>query len=166
VDTDNSSDASRDATSSAFVAKATGSLYKTPFDALKAVREDYLYWTGKLTDTSVQLSYALIAANWAVFGSIDAILHNFWSRLSLGLVVTGLVLNAVVAMWMGEMHRKVIDSAEKDAVHWKREFERTSGKRDPFPFTNVIEWLGLLSRWAKMSLPIGGGLAFLIALVL
>lgn len=57
-------------------------LYQNPNDALKAVREDYLYWTGKLTDTSWQLSYAIIAANWAVFGSVDKLLGNLWSKLS------------------------------------------------------------------------------------
>jgi hypothetical protein len=62
-------------------------LYQNPNDALKAVREDYLYWTGKLTDTSWQLSYAIIAANWAVFGSVDKLLGNLWSKLSVSLVI-------------------------------------------------------------------------------
>src|SRR5688572_8854663 len=33
-------------------------LYQLPSDALQAVREDFLYWTGKLSETSLQLSYA------------------------------------------------------------------------------------------------------------
>src|SRR5947209_1299855 len=57
-------------------AVVSGALYQSPGEALKAVREDYLYWTEKLTDTSLQLSYAVIAANWAVFGSVDKLLSN------------------------------------------------------------------------------------------
>jgi len=39
----------------------SGALYQSANEALKAVQDDYLYWTEKLTDTSLQLSYAVIA---------------------------------------------------------------------------------------------------------
>lgn len=51
-------------------------LYKDPAQALQTVSSEYAYWSGKLTETSSQLSYALIAANWVVFGSLNGILHS------------------------------------------------------------------------------------------
>src|ERR1035437_7007423 len=76
-------------------------LYKSPSDALKAVHKDYLYWTGKLSDTSLQLSYALIAANWAAFGSVNGILASFWSKLSVALVIIALGVSVAGAKWVG-----------------------------------------------------------------
>ena len=58
----------------------SATLYATPGDGLKAVRDDYLYWTGRLTDSSPQLSFAVIAANWAVFGSVQALLNSPWAK--------------------------------------------------------------------------------------
>ena len=143
----------------------TGALYQSGNDALKAVRDDYLYWTGKLTDTSVQLSYAVVGANWAVFGTVDKILKNQWSQWSIGLVILGLLVNVAGAKWMGELHRRRIEYAEKDAERWEREFNETKGKIDPWPFSDGIESLGRLMREVRTWLPLVGGVLFLIALL-
>jgi hypothetical protein len=143
----------------------TGALYESPGEALKAVREDYLYWTEKLTDTSLQLSYAVIAANWAVFGSVDKLLSNFWSKLSIGLVVCALLLSVFSAKWMGELHRSQVDHAESDLARWDAEFNANAGKRVAWPFTNSIERLGRVTREMKAWLPLLSGVAFLIALL-
>lgn len=143
----------------------TESLYKSVHEALQAVCDDYLYWTGKLTDTSLQLAYAIIAANWAVFGSVDKILKNPWSKLSVALVVIGLGLSVAGAKWMGELHRSRIDYAETDAVRWNAEFQETASKRDPWPFTGAIESLGRAMREARTWLPLAAGRLFLIALL-
>lgn len=45
-------------------------------EGLADVRTDFFYWTGKLTDSSFQLSLALIGANWAAFGSFAKIVNN------------------------------------------------------------------------------------------
>lgn len=146
-------------------ASTTGALYQSPNEALQAVREDYLYWTAKLTDTSLQLSYAVIAANWAAFGSVNELLTSVWSKLSVGLVIVGLGLSLAGAKWMGELHRTRIDYAETNGSRWKAEFTETAGKRDPWPFTRVIESLGRAMREAKTWLPLIAGVLFLIALV-
>jgi hypothetical protein len=140
-------------------------LYQSANEALKAVQDDYLYWTEKLTDTSLQLSYAVIAANWAVFGSVDKLLSNFWSRLSMGLVVSALLLSVFSAKWMGELHRKQVNHAESDLGRWGAEFKENAGKRVPWPFTSRIERLGRVTRELKAWLPLLAGMAFLIALL-
>jgi hypothetical protein len=69
---------------------ATG-LYGNPQEALKSIRDDYFYWTSKLTESSFVLSLALIGANWAVFGSVDKVRNNIWAELSIAAVIFSLV---------------------------------------------------------------------------
>lgn len=140
-------------------------LYDAPGDALKAVKEEYHYWTGKLTESSFQLSLGVIAANWAVFRSVESVLGNFWAKISLLLVLLCLAINLLTAKYMGELHRDRVEYAESDLSNWEREFSETKGKRDPWPFTQEIENLGRWARRFKAWLPIAAGLAFGVALV-
>lgn len=147
------------------VVPSSSCLFESPKDALQAVRVDFLYWTGWLTDTSFQLSCAVIAANWAVFGSADKLLTSFWSNLSVGIVFVSLGLNVLGGKWLGELHRARIEYAETNAERWRDEFQKTAGKRDPWPFTGKIENVARASREAKTWLPILAGLSFLVALL-
>jgi len=61
-------------------------LYKTPADAQKAVSGAYDYWRGNLTTSSLQMNYALIGANWIIFGSVNGILGSLWAKWSMLLV--------------------------------------------------------------------------------
>jgi hypothetical protein len=139
-------------------------LYSDGQDALKAVRDDYLYWTGRLTETSVQLSYSVLGANWAVFGSVDKILTNFWSKMSVLLIVLSLGFSVFGAKAMGERHLDRINYAEADPGRWNTEFAATAGKRDPWPFTSGIESLGGAMRFGKTWLPLIAGALFFMAL--
>lgn len=142
----------------------TEGLYQSASEALKAVREDYHYWTGKLTETSLQLSYAVLGANWAAFGSVDKILANFWSKLSVTLVVVGLGVTVAATKGIGEMLRDRIDYAEADAARWQNEFTDARGKSDHWPFTTGIDFLGRAMREAKTWLPLAAGASFLVSL--
>jgi hypothetical protein len=124
-----------------------------------------MYWTGKLTDTSLQLSFAIIAANWAVFGSVAGVLASFWSKLSIALVIVALGFSLAAAKWMGELLRSRVGYAESDLSRWASEFKATSGKCDPWPFTSAIDSLGWGMRATKTWLPLIAGISFLIALI-
>lgn len=140
-------------------------LYANPREALKAVKDDYHYWTGKLTESSFQLSLGVIAANWAVFSSVKGVLGNFWAKISLSLVLLCLAINLLTAKYMGELHRKRVEYAESSLDRWRKEFSETLGGQGvPWPFTEKIENLGWLTRELKAWLPILAGLFFLIAL--
>lgn len=115
------------------VKTTTSALYATPADALKAVRDDYLYWTGRVTDTSLQLSFGVIAANWAAFGSTDSILSNFWAKSSLTAALTSLAVSLVVAAVTGTLHSQRVDYAESNLERWGAQYEATKNKRDPWP---------------------------------
>ena len=142
-----------------------GVLYGTAESALKAVQDDYIYWTARLTDSSFQLSLALVGANWAVHGTVRAVLGSFWSKISILLVVIGLLVTLVGAKLMGEMHRRRVDYAEANPERWKAEFLQSSVGVNPWPFTREILDLGLFLRHAKLWLPIASGAAFVLALV-
>lgn len=139
--------------------------YKTPADALEAVRADFLYWSGKLTDTSFELSLALIAANWAVFGSVTQVLENEWAKASLFFVVLSLGFNLAGSKWMSEMLRHRYEYAESSPSRWAEEFKENRGKRVSWPFTDNMEFLGRLLRECKTWLPLLSGILFLIGLV-
>jgi uncharacterized membrane protein YphA (DoxX/SURF4 family) len=143
--------------------QAEGLLYKTPSEALQAVHQDYLYWTGKLTDTSLQLSIAVIGANWAVFGSAERVLNNLWAELSIMAVLIALALNLLGAHLLGHLHKKQRDYAEEDPTRWKHEFSKFTKTLNPWPFTRWIERWAFCMRCVKTLLPIIGGILFLIA---
>jgi hypothetical protein len=139
--------------------------YESPGAALRAVREEFHYWSGRITDHSFQLSLAVIAANWAVFSSVEGILKNAWARWSILSVLLCLAINLVGARRMSELHRTRFAYAEADQERWRKDFELTKGKVDPWPFTLEIERLGAFMRECKTWLPIIGGVLFVCGLI-
>jgi hypothetical protein len=141
-------------------------VYEKASDGLKAVREDYHYWTEMLTKRSLELSVALIAANWAVFGSVERVLQNAWSKLSIIVLILGVAIGLFGAWRMGEMHRLLWTKAENDPEWWQREYEAAAGTNKTWPFTSQIESFGDTLRKIKLAAPLLGGLLFIVALAL
>ena len=139
-------------------------LYKDDADGLQKVHERYYYWTEKLTSSSFDLSLAVIAANWAVFGSVDKILTNVWSKISIFTVLLSLGITLIGTKFMSEWLRKRIEFAEANRQKWMDEYKRSIGCDDPWPFTTEIDSLGLWLRRCRTWLPIMGGICFLIGL--
>ena len=140
--------------------------YESSADGYKKVRDEYEYWTGKLTDTSMQLSYAVIAANWAVFGTANQVLHNRYSKWSIALVLFSLVVNLFGSWLLGELHRSRAVGAETRSVEWKLEWKRYKEHTNPlWPFTRSIIAVATVMRQIKVWFPLAGGGLFLIALL-
>ena len=140
--------------------------YQTSAEGYKKVQEAYDYWTGKLTDTSMQLSYAVIAANWAVFGSANLVLHNRYSKWSIALVLFALVVNVFGSWVLGELHRARAVAAETRSREWNREWEQYKTQNNPYwPFTRSIIAVSKTMRHIKAWFPLIGGALFLVALV-
>src|SRR5688572_17386289 len=119
----------------------SGGGYESPQAGLTAVAQWFGNWTQKLADSSLQLSYALIAANWAVFGSVDQVLRNLWSRASLFLVIAFLGVNLLATFIISELLRRQYSAAEKDPARWEDLFRRTKGRDHPWPSTSTIDGL-------------------------
>jgi hypothetical protein len=133
------------------------SLYSTPEAALSSVRDDYLYWTGKLTESSFALSLAVIGANWAVFGSVDKVLNNIWAELSIAAVVLSLVISLIGNGWLGRLLHQRIEYAEQDPTRWRKEFNEIAGTSKYWPSTKRIDDWARFFRLAKILLPVIGG---------
>ena len=140
------------------------SLYSTPEAALSSIRDDYLYFTGKLTESSFALSLAVIGANWAVFGSVDKVLNNIWAELSIAAVVLSLVISLIGNGCLGRLLHQRIEYAEQDPRRWRKEFNEIAGTSKYWPSTKRIDDWARFFRFAKILLPVIGGALFLIAL--
>jgi hypothetical protein len=143
-----------------------GGLFENPTAASADVREYYKGWTSRLTDRSFELSMALIAANWAVFGSLNQLMQNAYARASVAVVIGGLLLGLVGSWCMGEMLREQINYAESNAARWADEWEKTKGRKNPWPYTKDIDRLGSLLRIVRTFIPIVGGVLFFVGLFL
>lgn len=140
-------------------------LYASPEDALKKVDSEFEYWTGRLTDTSLQMCYALIGANWVIFGSVDGILKNIWAKSSLVLVLLALASSVIGAWVLSESLRKRIAYAQSNVERWKKEFEYSTGQDDAWPFTESMQNIGFYTRWMKAGFTLASGFCLIAGAV-
>ena len=112
----------------------------------------------------MQVSFALVAASWAAYGSVDQLHANPWARLSLVLVLAFFALNLVFTSWVTQLLHKQYCAAENDPKAWSEAFERSKGKVDPRPSTHSIDDLSKVLRAVRTFVPLTSGAAFLLAL--
>lgn len=141
-------------------------VHDSPRKALEKVGSEYEYWSGRLTDASLQMCYCLIGANWVVCGSVGGILNSTCAKLSLLMVLLTLGANVAVSWWASEEHRKIFEFAEGHGDEWKKQFEEAKGKRTPWPFTQSIEIVGRWLRRVKGAFPLISQLILLIGAIL
>ena len=137
-------------------------LYDSPGDALKKVAEEYGYWSSKLTDASSQMCYALIGANWAIFGGVKGILDEPWSKASMLLVVMALATSIVGSWALTERLRSRVVYGESSPARWEKEFEENSTISSPWPFTAGIDDIGKKMRTIKGLFTLSAGAALII----
>jgi hypothetical protein len=111
------------------------------------------------------MSYAVIAANWVVFGSLNGILKNNWSKFSLLLVLVGLGANVVATLILCESHRIRAEYGDCDAKRWAAEFDQFANTRNSWPFTAGIESTARWMRRIKAYFTLGGGLLLFIGVI-
>lgn len=138
--------------------------HDSPEDALRAVGEWSSFWNQKLSDWSVQLSYALVAANWAVFGNKNALLASPWAQISLGLVIMFFVTNLLLTRIIGELLVRRYAYGETDQNRWRQEYDRSSAM-EAWPSTPTINRTARVLREARTWLPLTSGLMFLLAVL-
>jgi hypothetical protein len=132
-------------------------LYLSPAEASKKVGAEYEYWSGKLTETSLQMCYAIIGANWVVFGTVNGILDNIWGKTSLLMVMIALASNIIGAWALSYLLRKRVEYTEEDSARWKKEFANSVGTRCSWPFTESIDHVGLWMRRIKAVFTLAAG---------
>ncbi len=145
-------------------------LYASAGEAIKKVASEFEYWSGRLTDTSLQLGYAVIAADWVIFASgtagVNGILANPWAKWSVLFVILALASNIVAAWVMSESHRKRVEYAESNTRRWEIEFAQNARIRSAWPFTDFTERFGRYMRILKASLTLAAGALLVIGAML
>jgi hypothetical protein len=142
-------------------------LYKSPGEALKKVTSEYEYWSGKLTETSLQMCYALIGANWVVFGSLNGILNNAWAKMSMLMVILALGANIVGAWLLSESLRKRVEYGEGHKEIWKKEYDEYLGaEKSAWPFTDGIQDTGRTMRIIKGVFTLLAGALLIVGAIL
>ncbi len=141
-------------------------LYASPGEALRKVAIEYEYCSGKLTETSLQMCYALIGANWAVFSSLNGVLQNSWAKWSLFMVIGALASNIVGAWFLSEFLKQRVAYGENDSSRWEREYQTARHSAGSWPFTDWIDFTGRLMRIIKATCTLIAGFLFIIGAVL
>jgi hypothetical protein len=141
-------------------------LYADPDDALKKVQDGYEYWSGRLTETSLQMCYGLIGANWLVFGSVNGILHSRWAEWSLLMVLLALGSNVIGAWTLSELLRKRVRYGESHGEKWAKEYKESTGKPVAWPFTDRIQNTGKYMRWIKATFTLASGALLIVGAIL
>jgi hypothetical protein len=121
-------------------------LYDSPKEGLKKVSSEFEYWSGELTETSLQMCYALTEANWVVFGSVNGILHSSRAKASLILVLLALASNVIGAWMLSELLRKRVAYGEGRSDEWETEYKEVAGKDVAWPLRDEIQNTGKYMR--------------------
>ncbi|OVE74484.1 hypothetical protein BVX94_00100 [bacterium B17] len=138
--------------------------FKTAGEALDRLGRDFNDWSEILTTRSIQAAYALIAANWAVHSSVDAILQNIWAKRSLVSVFVFLGLNLVLSYFItGSLYRQYY-RAESNLDAWEKEYEKSNKQPSAWPYTKTSEILGAALRAIKVWMVVLATLFFLVSL--
>src|SRR5262245_35782657 len=99
-------------------------LFKDPSDGLKALHDGYERWTGLAASRSVEMSFGVLAANWAVYKSTEAIFKNWFAVGSVTVVIIFLAVNLLQTSLMAYAFARRHEYAEADRGRWKQEFEQ------------------------------------------
>ena len=142
--------------------KKVEGLYSSATEALQKLSSEYEYWSGKLTETSLHMCYALIASNWVVFGSMNGILRSGRAKFSLVMVLLGLAANIIGAWLLSVCIRNRVAYGEGDNRRWTEEFNQFIGTESSWPFTETIDGIGRWMRAIKAIFTLAGGALLII----
>lgn len=121
----------------------------------KRLQDDFNAWSEMLTTRSIELSFAIIAANWAVHGNENNILNNFFAKWSILIIFVFLGVNLMFTWLLSERLFARHDYAEKNHESWKKEFENYKKEKNPiWPYTHFIEGSPKYLRHLKFLLPL------------
>jgi len=140
--------------------------YEVPGDATQELYDGFNTWSAGLATHSIHAAYALVAANWAVHGSADAILTNPWAKASLAIVIGLLGFNLLCMGYMTWLYKRRCMYADNDKERWAKEFEDASKRKSAWPYTNLIQYLGECLRLLRIFAPTAAGFFFILSLFL
>ena len=117
-----------------------------------------------LSSRSLQLSFAIIAGNWAVHKTTEALLANLWAKWSLVVIFVFLGSDLLGTRLMSKSLYARHEYAEADLDRWGRDYETAKGTPGAWPYTSGIQKLGAALRELKLWAPTGAAVLFVISL--
>jgi hypothetical protein len=141
-----------------------GTRFGSASDATKELHEQFNDWSAAIPKYGQQVALALIAANWAIYGSRAAILSNPFSKWSIAVAVLYLGVNLAGVSWMTRQFSKRKLYADEDVARWKREYEASIGVETNWPYTAYIDGFGGFMRCVHTFAPLASGALLLISL--
>lgn len=149
---------------SQFEQGSTSRRFSNAGDAVKELFEGFNDWSATVSTYGIHMAYAVIAANWAVYGDAQAIIGNHWAKSSISIVISFLGLNLFCTWLMTSHYYKRCVYANEDKARWSSEFEKEKTSSSDWPYTKFIQRLGKFMRLLKVWAPIVGGIVFIIGL--
>lgn len=146
-------------------AKKSVGIYDSAEDAVKEIAGAFNYWSEQVTSTSVQMCYAVIGANWVVFGSVGHILQNPWAIASLIVVLLALTFNMISSLGFAEWMRRRFNWADQHRDAWQKQFEKEKGKHSQWPYSKQIDNTSIVLRYVKVLLPLAGGTLLIVGAI-
>lgn len=140
------------------------SRFKEPADGSKELVNYKNDWSLDLSSKSIQASYAIIGAAWAVYGGTNGgFFNNDLALLAVSLAIAHIGFSLIVQLSMIEMLTNRYWSAQRDAVSWKREWEQSGEPHSVWPFTSGIQILGRSYHWLKVIFPVTAAILLIIS---
>lgn len=140
--------------------------YDTSKDALKELGAAFDYWSGQITSTSLQMCYALVGANWVIFGSMGNIMRNGYAVTSLLLVMLAVTFNMLSAYVLVEYVRKKFDYGVYHPEQWEADFQKENKKPTTWPYDKWMETTAIGMRIIKVVLPLASGVCLIVGAII
>ena len=121
---------------------STSRRFSNAGDAVKELFEGFNDWSATVSAHGMYTAYAIIAANWAVYGDAQAIIGNLWAKSSIAIIISFLGLNLFCTWLMTKCYAKRCEYADENKARWSSEFEREKISPSAWPYTKFIERLG------------------------
>jgi hypothetical protein len=136
---------------------STSRRFKNAGEAAKEVHTAYNDWTSSLGKHGLQLTFALMAANWALHGTTKSILDDWLSTASMLIALAYLTAFLSLTYWLVHEHRKCHDRTDADKVSWAKEFQESASSKSSWPYTKRCETLGDTLHFLHFAAPVSCG---------
>lgn len=132
-------------------------------EAYEELKVAFDAWSESLRTYGNYMAYAVIAANWAIFDSRNALLENDWAKWSLIVAVSYLGVHLAGVAVMTLLHRRRCEYVNADDDRWNREYNDEK-RGEAWPYDDTIQYLGEAIRWLHFIAPLASGALLVVGI--
>jgi hypothetical protein len=131
-------------------------------EGTKAVAAYRDSWTRTLGSRSVEACYAIIGAAWAIHGG-SGILRNAWATFAVVLALFHLGAGLGVVLWIVVLLDRRLDLSQREPETWKLAWQTSARPDSHWPYTALVDRVGLFFQWEKAIVPMFGALSLVVS---